>query len=274
MAITSLDGWVASAKQYFSFAKLAARTTVATGWFSLFDVVGSPGAGVLAGTSTTVGVVPTSETVGCPRIGAFGGGATGYLSQVDFGSSVACRLKILDMLFKAGAYAFTAATTTLASQPSFSSRVPGGTDFTDTQVWIEVSTAFVTGNSWQVRVTYTNQAGMTGRTTTITPALNAAALTLGRMYQLPLQSGDTGVQAIESVIVTNGGTAMTAGAFNVLVLRPLWTGRVRSANDGDVHGLDKTAMPVVYADSALVVAVSSDGTSSGIPELEFVVANG
>ena len=48
----------------------------------------------------------------------------------------------------------------------------------------------------------------------------AAALTLGKMFQLPLQAGDSGVQKIESVVVTNGTTAMTAGNFNVLVLRP------------------------------------------------------
>ena len=48
----------------------------------------------------------------------------------------------------------------------------------------------------------------------------------------------------------------------------------QSANDGDVHGLDKTAMPVVYTDSALMLAVNADSTSSGVPELEFVIANG
>ena len=274
MAITTLDGWIASAKQYVSYVKTASRTAVAAGWFSLFDLAGNPGAGTLAGTSTAAGVVPTDATNGCPVIGAFGGSAVGYLSQVDFGSTVACRLKLFDMLFKAGAYAFTAGTTTLSAQPSYSSRVPGGTDFTDTQIWIEVSTAFVTGTAWQVNVTYTNSAGTTGRTATILPAQAAAGLTLGRMYQLGLQAGDTGVQKIESVIVTNGGTAMTAGAVNVLVLRPLWSGRCKLANDGDVHGLDKTAMPVLYADSALVFAVCPDSTATGIPELEFVIANG
>jgi hypothetical protein len=273
MAITSFDGFIASAKQYLSFVKTAARTTVATGWFSLFDIAGNPGAGVLAGTSTTAGVVPTDATAGCPTINAFGGGATGYLAQVDFGCSVACRMKIFDMVFKAGAYGFAAGTTTLSAQPSYSSRMPGGS-YGDTQIWIEVSTAFVTGTAWQVTVTYTNQSGTTGRSTVITSAMAAAALTLGRMYQLALQSGDTGVQKIESVFVTNGGTAMTAGAFNVLVLRPLWSGRMKSANDGDVHDLAKTGMPVLFADSALVVALAADSTTSGVPELEVVIANG
>lgn len=272
MAITTFDGFVASAKQYVSFAKTASRTSVATGWFSLFDLAGKPGAGVLAGTSTAAGVVPTDATAGCPTIDAFGG-AKGYLAQVDFGSSVACRLKMFDMVFKAGAYAFTAGTTTLSAQPSYSTRMPGGS-YGDTQIWIEVSTAFVTGTAWQVQVTYTNQAGTAGRTGVALPATAAAGLTLGRMYQLGLASGDTGVQKIESVIVTNGGTAMTAGAVNVLVLRPLWSGRVKIANDGDVHDLAKTAMPELFTDSALILCAAADSTGTGIPELEFVIANG
>lgn len=264
MAITTLDGWIASAKQYISYVKIASRTAVAAGWFSLFDLAGNPGAGTLAGTSTAAGVVPTDATAGCPMIGAFGGSAVGYLSQVDFGSTVACRIKMFDMLFKAGAYAYNAATT-LAAQPSFSSRVAGGTDYGDTQLWIEAVTAF-TGNL-SVAVTYTNQSGTAAKTTG-TVALGLAP-TVGRMIQLPLAAGDTGIQKIESVTAT----VATVGTFNVLILRPLWSGRCKLANDGDVHGLDKTAMPVVYADSALVFAVCPDSTATGIPEIEFVIAN-
>jgi hypothetical protein len=272
MAISTFDQFIASGKQYVSLAKTASRTSLATVWFTVFDLAGNPGAGTLAGTSTTAGVVPTDATAGMPTI-SFSTG-TGYLAQVDFGSSVASRLKMFDLVFKAGAYAFTAGTTNLAAQPSYSSRMPGGTDYTDTQIWIEVSTAFLTGTAWQVQVTYTNQSGTAGRSTVILPAQAAASLTLGRMQQLALQAGDSGVQKIESVIVTNGGTAMTAGNFNVIVCRPIWSGRCRIANDGDVHDLAKTGMPIVYPDSAIYLAVAADSTATGIPEIEMVIANG
>jgi hypothetical protein len=265
MAITTYDGFIASAKQYVSQIKTVARTTTATVWYSVFDLAGNPGAGVLAGTSTTAGVVPTDATAGCPVIDAFGGGATGYLAQVDFGSAVACRIKLFDMLFKAGAYAFNA-NTTLAAQPSFSSRVPGGTNFGDTQLWIECVTAFT--GAMTIAVTYTNQSGTAARTTgTVATGITPI---LGRMFQLPLQSGDTGVQKIESVVAT----VATVGTFNVLVLRPIWSGRVKAANDGDTHDLSKTGMPIVYADSAIIIAIAADSTSTSIPELEFVIANG
>lgn len=263
MAWATLNDFIVSAKQYLSLAKTATRTTVAAAWFTVFDLAGNPGAGTLAGTSTTAGVVPTDATAGFPAIDAFGASATGVLAQVDYGSSVACRMKLFDCVFKAGAYAFNAATT-LSAQPSYASRMPGGS-YKDTQIWVECVTAF-TGNM-SVAVTYTNQDGVTARTTGT--VATGVAPTVGRLIQLPLQAGDTGVQKIESVTAT----VATVGTFNVLVLRPLWSGRVRVANDGDVHDLLKTGMPQLFADSALMLAVSADSTSSGIPELELVIAN-
>lgn len=273
MAITTLDGLIAAASQRVGILKTGALTTVAAIPFSSFDVAGNPGAGTLAGTSTTAGVVPTSSTAGCPSINSFGGN-TGYISKVEFGSSVACRFTLFDMLFKAGAYSYTAGTTTLSAQPSYSARVLGGTDFTNTEIWIEVSTAFTTGTAWQVQVTYTNQAGTAGRTSIISIAAAAAALTKNKMFQIALAAGDTGVQKIESVIVTNGGTAMTAGAFNVLVLRRLWSGRCRIANDGDTHDMLKTGLVQIFDTSALILTVAADSTSIGVPEVVIEVSSG
>lgn len=267
MAITTRDQLIAAAAnvQELTWFKSAARTTIAAQWFTLFDLAGNPGAGVLAGTSVAAGVVPTDATVGCPTINAFGGANTGYISSVDFGSSVACRIRLYDLLWKGGAYAFNAAQT-LAAQPSYSSRVPGGTDFKGTQIWLECVTAFT--GSQSIAITYTNQSGVTGRTTGV--VATGVAPTLGRMFQMPLQAGDTGVQKIESVT----STVSTAGTFNVLVMRRLWSGRGRSANDGDTHGPDKTNLTQVFADSALYAVVATDSTSSGVPELSIGVING
>lgn len=274
MTISTLDQLIAAASQRVSLLKLASRTSVAAVSFSVFDLSGNPGAGTLAGGNSANGIVPTGVTLGCPSIMAFGASAKGYINRIEFSNTVPCRLQLFDMLFKAGTYSFAAGTTTLSSQPSYSGRVLGGTDFTNTEIWVEVSTAFVTGTAWQVQVTYTNQSGTTGRTSTISIAQAAAGLTLGKMFQLALAPGDTGVQKIESVIVTNGGTAMTAGAFNVLVLRRLWQGRVRVANDGDTHDMFKTGMPEIFASSAFVLVVTADSTSTGLPEVVLEVVNG
>lgn len=260
---TSTDDWIASAKQQITMFKSAARTTVASIPFSLHELAGQPGAGVLAGTSTAAGVVPTDADAGFPLLNAFTAGATGRLSNVSASNTVACRILLYDMLFKAGAYAFNA-NVNLASQPSYSGRVPGGTDYTDTEIWIEAVTAF-TGNQ-SIAVTYTNQSGTTGRTTgTIATGV---APTVGRMLRLPLQAGDTGVQNIESVV----SSVSTVGTFNVLVLRRLANLRVGS---NSLMSLDfgNIGMPQVFADSALFYIVQADSTSSGVPEVFLTIAN-
>lgn len=270
MAITTRDGLIAAManRQELTYFKSGARTTVAGIWFSMFDLAGNPGAGTLAGSSTAAGVVPDDTTAGMPGINAFGGGNKGYLDAIDFGNSVACRYRLYDLLFKAGAYAFNA-NTTLASQPSYSARLPlsgGNPDYTGLQIWIEAVTAF-TGNQ-SIAVTYTNQAGTAGRTTgTIATGV---APTVGRMLQLPLQAGDTGVQKIESVV----SSVATVGTFNVLVMRRLWSGRVRVVNDGDTHGPDKTGLPQIFDTSALYPIIATDSTASGVPELQVGVING
>ena len=66
MAITTLDGFLAAPMQRITLLKTASRTSVAAIPFSVFDVAGNPGAGVLAGTSTTTGVVPTDATRDAP----------------------------------------------------------------------------------------------------------------------------------------------------------------------------------------------------------------
>lgn len=264
MAITTLDGLIAAASQRVGIFKTASRTSVAAIPFSVFDQAGNPGAGTLAGTSTTAGVVPTDATAGFPSINAFGG-ATGYISKIEFGNTVAARMTLFDCLFKAGAYAFNA-NVTLSAQPSYSTRVLGGTDYTNTEIWLETVTAF-TGNQ-SIAVTYTNQSGTAGRSTgTIATGV---APTVGRMLQLPLQAGDTGVQKIESVV----STVATVGTFNVLVLRRLWQGRVRIANDGDVHDMLKTGLPQIFEDSALMVVVTADSTATGLPEIVCEVVAG
>lgn len=264
MAITSLNDLIAAQSQQVGYLKTASRTSVAGIPFSVFDLAGNPGAGTLAIGDTTTGVVPTDTTTGYPTINSFGA-LTGYLAGVQFGSSVACRISVFDCLFSAGAFAFNAAAT-LSSQPSYAGRVLGGTDFTKTEIWLECVTAF-TGNQ-SIAITYTNQNGVTGRTTG-TIATGVAPI-VGRMLQLPLQSGDTGVQKIESVT----STVATAGTFNVHVMRRLWNGRVRINNDGDAHDFLKTGLVQIFDTSALRHVIYTDGTATGVPEVQFEISAG
>ncbi|MDD5762178.1 MAG: hypothetical protein PHP88_06665 [bacterium] len=264
MSIQTLDQYIASVKQRIQWIKTTSRTSVAAMPESVFDVAGNPGAGTLNVGNTANGLVPTDATAGYPVINAFGGSAVGYLSKVEFGNTVASWFDLFDRLFVAGAYAFNA-NTTLSAQPSFSGRVPGGTDYKGLQLWVEAVTPF-TGNL-SIAVTYTNQDGTTGKTTG-TVATGIAPI-LGRCIQLPLAAGDSGISKIESVVAT----VATAGTFNLMVLRPLWSGRIMLANGGDVHDLLRTGMVQLFADSALYPLITADSTATGIPEMAIEVAN-
>jgi hypothetical protein len=265
MAITTLDGFIAAPAQRVSINKTASVTAIALMNTQVLQAAGNPGAGVLAGTSTAAGIVPVGGTdAGFPVINNLGAGNY-YMGGVTFGGTVPARIKLFDCLFKAGAFAFNAAIT-LAAQPSYAGRVLGGTDFTNTEIWIEAVTAF-TGNQ-SIAVTYTNQAGVAAHTTGV--IATAVAPIVGRMLQLPLAAGDTGVQKIESVT----SSVSTVGTFNVLVLRRIWEGRVIVANMGDVHDFLKTGMPQIFQTSAIMPIVQPDSTATGLFELQFEVVNG
>jgi hypothetical protein len=90
------------------------------------------------------------------------------------------------------------------------------------------------------------------------------------MFQLPLQAGDDGVQQVNSVL----GATATAGTFNIIVARPLWSGGVLVAGGGDIHGLDKTGLLQVFDTSALCAQVAPASTSSGIPEINATIVDG
>ena len=248
--------------------KTASTTSVALIPFSVFNLAGQPGAGTLAGTSTAAGVVPTDATAGCPIINFTVG--TGYLSKIEYGNTVVARTNVYDMLWKGGAYTFSS-NVTLAAQPAISGRCPdwpgSGIIFGNgNEIWLETVTAF-TGLQ-TIAVTYTNSAGTTGRTTG--SLATGAAPIVGRMLQLPLQAGDSGVQKIETVI----STVATVGTFNVLILRPLTTDlRVRLANEGGVYDVLSTGMPIVYPTSAFIMTIQADAVSTGLPHVVLELAS-
>lgn len=270
MAISTLDGIVAAAKQRASFYKTAGRTTVAGGWFTNFDLAGNPGAGTLAIGNTANGVVPTDATAGYPAIAAFGGGNLGYLNRLALNNTVISTIRLFDRVFAAGAYAFNA-NTALASQPSFASRVSlngGSANYTGLELWAEMVTA-ATGNQ-AVTVTYTNDAGTGGRTTGAVGI--GAAPTVGRCWPLPLQAGDKGVQLISNI----QGTVASAGTFNVNVLRPLADIYIDVASKTVVQTFAELGFPELFDTSAIyALLMSPSGTAMGTLQLgDLDIVNG
>jgi hypothetical protein len=70
-----------------------------------------------------------------------------------------------------------------------------------------------------ISVRYTNQAGTANRVSTITSFGGTGFRDAGRLIQVPLQAGDTGVRSVEGVTLT--ATTGTAGNFGVCLFKPL-----------------------------------------------------
>jgi hypothetical protein len=70
-----------------------------------------------------------------------------------------------------------------------------------------------------VTISYTNSAGVSGRTSTATTIGGGFYREVGLLIPIPLQAGDTGIRSIESV--TLAGTTGSAGNFGVCLYKPL-----------------------------------------------------
>jgi hypothetical protein len=256
MSILTLAQYHAARKQIVTLAKNGSTasqsqtpTWVSTSIYQTGDPVAMSASG-----NTTTGVVPTSATAGAAAIEPFSG--TGYVTGVDFVSDFAGRIVLYDRLFHAGSFSTAVGVTSLSSQPSYSSRVPGGTDFRGTQIWVECFVGSGGANASNTyRVQYTNQDGTPGQVTGTVQKQNNV---MGWCVQLPLAAGDTGVQTIENFEVVSAASAPTVSVF---VARPLWSGRVQFNGRSYSHWLDQTGMPQVFSDSCLCLMNSFDVTS-------------
>ncbi len=263
MTIASLDAYIASIKEIETMMRSVGVTVTSFIPFTIFDQLGQPGPGALNIGNTANGIVPVDTDNGYPLIASFGG-AAGYISGIDFGTNVACRITLFDRLFACGAYAFNT-DTTLAAQPSYAGRLPD-TNYNGLQLWIEHVTAFTGTPSFQIN--YLDQGGAAGDTGVFSEA--PTSLLIRRALQLPLAAGDSGVSQITRVRCT----VATVGTFNVMVLRPLWMGRVPiSTSGGDVHDLLRTGLPQIFDTSALFILVTPDSASSGLPILQIEIAH-
>lgn len=261
MTITSLDTYTAAVKQYITYNKTTSRTAVAAIPFSVLDMPGTPSSAALAMNSSASGIVPTDATAGYPSVTDFVSG--GYLGKIDYAWTVPGRLHLYDVLFTAGSYNFNS-DITLSTPPSFAARVPSA-NYNGLELWLEAVTAH-TGNQ-TIQINYLDQDGQAGDTGAIATALAPIA---GRMLRLPLAAGDNGISGLVRV----RSSVSTVGTFNVHIMRMLWTGRVKIANDGDTHSFARTGLKPVYGTSALRLICQPDSTATALPQLYVELCDG
>jgi hypothetical protein len=263
MAITSLDDYIASNKQLTMRKATSAVTSLAAYITDMIAAPGLPGGGVLAGTSTTAGVIQTASLSGYSQIATFASSYAGYISRFNAYNSVASNVMLVDVLWKAGPYTGSS-TTALTGQPTWETRIPNGTDYRGLEIWMEGVTA--SASNFSVQVGFVNQDGVA---TVTSVYATGAILGIGRCNKIPYSAGSSGVQMITTVV----GSLVSTGTFNILVVRPLLVVRIPvpyAMVNLDMFG---TGMPRIYDTSALALFSRPDSTSSGLPEIEMEISS-
>lgn len=129
-------------------------------------------------------------------------------------------------------------------------------------VMVALFTQTVIVGSPVITLTYTNQAGVSGRTTK--PCAPGAAQALS-IIPVALQDGDTGVRSVESYNITTAGTT---GQFAVVLYRPM--GMFAQPSNADLPGYREMweggALTRIYPEACLeIISINlSASTTSGL----------
>jgi hypothetical protein len=213
------------------------------------------------GAVPTVGEIPTRTTIGAMPFAAPGGGREKFLISVGVAPLVAGVYLLYDRLFHIGDLNATLTTDQTVQGSTPSPALTRNTGGEGNIAWAEIY-SIVGTSSQTLTMTYTNQAGTGGRTTT-TNIGSTGFREVTRVLRLPLMSGDTGIRAVEKVSLS--ATTGTAGNFGITIARPIAWIPVGSAGAGGwrdyTTGLP--GIPAIDPDACLAIAsIPAAGTAS------------
>lgn len=259
MAITSIDGIISGLgnnAQQLVINKASISTQVAGGFTSLWRATGTP----------AQGAIPATAAI-CNKslAGAFGFnnpsvGISSYIARMMMlSSNSATDVQLHDRLAHMGGLNGTLTTAQTVgvdvSDSSLDSR-RGDTTYRDVQWWLEWY-ASTGSTAVTATITYTNAAGVSGRTTNVSLAASMAA---SRMLPI-IGSGGEFIKSIQSV--TLSATTATVGSFGVTATRGICGLSLALANSGVIGDWAMIGFPKVPDDSCLMLVVIPGTTSSG-----------
>jgi hypothetical protein len=241
------------------------QTTATSIWFDLSMSPGTPAPNYYIGTPYTATALTRSSDGGFnhgPNVSPSTKYFHKFMAMTQTATAVPLPLIVMDYLMF---YPFieqsdgTAAMTNVVTLP----RYPTGAGV---QIMPVLTNAHVGGTSFSF--TYTNSAGVAGRTTGTVTAntqtvagtlINTSAATLaGRGPFVPLQAGDSGVRSIESVTITGSDI----GLFAAVLVKPLLTTMIYDITapvETDLI-IDKNIVPTIVDDAFLSAICLPSGT--------------
>lgn len=217
-------------------------------------------------TAPSTAVAPTSATVGAIDFSNNAGGSqfivSGSVSNRQLGVYI-----LADRLSHQGGLSGTsnAAQTTNLPTAALTRYTSGVGVFAGLEIYTDIGTTQTT-----VSISYTNQAGTTGRTSPSVLWGGTGNNTAWRIIQVPLMSGDSGVRAVASV--TAAATTGTLGNFGVVLYKPLLYIPSGVVDNFDLFNRMLGGLPDLPSDSCLFWLFVPSLTAAASPhcDLNFV----
>ena len=274
MAVTSLASLKAAISRSQRFCLLPVFTTALTSGVTMttsfvatvFGTLATPAVAGSGGTSYS----QSGSGNGYPAWNAAPAGQVSYIHRGINQYIIGGTGILYDLLW--GCSGFVTNTTTSAQTVS-STTLPsrnGSAVNAANEMWLFIGTTIGVTQT-NVQISYTNQSGTAGRTATATLAASAAA---SRIYPCLLQSGDTGVQSVQSV--TFQTLTGTDGAVSLLLMnRIAHLPGSPAVNYLAVSDFASSGLPQV-ADQAVILPVFLPYSSSGAsgPGCAFEIIQG
>jgi len=214
MAITTVDQALAGMSPTNVWAKALSGTLVAGRPHSGFYLAGTPGAAV----APTPGVAGAALTAYAGQIAIPAASNNTYISSATFASSAqGGNIQICDRLWHNSGIVVTSTAAQTINSVAWPARDRNGsTNGEGVYIGLELSTATGAGAS-VISISYTNSAGVAGRTGTALDVYAATAVA-GSFFRFSLQAGDVGVRSVQTYTST---VSMTSGVVHLVAYRPL-----------------------------------------------------
>lgn len=260
MAITTQDGLLSAlgGAQKLQWNK-ANVTAVAGRACSLWSGGGRPGVGSTTLGQAAAGVVPTNANTG---FHSFTNPVSGnsYIGRAAGISAASGLIILFDVLWiwGSGGSGWSVTTTTAQNTTSPAALTRPDANGAATEAWLEVLATMGAGTATPV-LSYTDQDGNAGNTTSGMTTTYAASSIIGSCYSFNLAAPDTGIRTVQSLTLS---VSMTSGTARVMIAR-----RVAEfpciANQGFLYDAYDIGMPRVYDNAALMPIFVPNSTASG-----------
>lgn len=264
MAITNRDELLdamGNSSQLFVINKASIANSTAGQAMSFWLSTGTPAAGA----------VPTTASI-CTKAltGAFQYdnpvSANSYFARVMAMSSIsATDIQFHDRLAHMGGLSGTVLTSQTVSvdvtgTTSNIDNRRGSSDYSDVQWWVEIYTAIGT-TAQTLTVTYTNAAGTSGRTTTVSIGSTTNSNNRASRCIPIIGNGGEFIQSIQSVQL--GASTGTAGNFGITATRLLTGLSLGLANSSVIYDWQQLGFPRVHDDACIFIICLPGSTSTG-----------